>query len=284
LPNNEIEQHPYLNYLQVNEKDIRQNNIYKNIIEFKNIIIGTFPVYGCTDTIDSIGNIIESRNTENMRFFYGSKRSDFWLLFSQVFLTNIPSTPIEAITALNNNNFLISDVIRKTKRKGKSASDKDLLPVELNTDLIKFFKCHENLKNIYFTSTEENGNSPYSLFKTIFNISNEQEFNRFEIDSRLWSLNLIIDEREFNVFFLPTPKTRGIHFNDHNKLRMFVNYLNSVDNSFYQGICNIRKNQRTNLQEDKLTIYRKDFLLECYKQSLKECNLKFNGSINCAVK
>jgi hypothetical protein len=280
MPIGEIEQHPYLNYLIQFSNELNINVNIQNINE--KIIIGTFPVYGCTDTIDNNGNIIASRNSERLRFFYGSNRSIFWDIFFQVFESDLPITRGNAMSLLLNNNFLISDVLERTSRLNESASDKDLRFSNdcLNLRLINMINDNKNLKYIYFTSTQENDNSPYSIFKQIFNINDGNEYERFVIDTRLWSLKLNIDNRKFNVFFLPTPKTRGIHFNDKHKLEMFCNYLKSKDSTFFNEIIYLKKNKRSQEQEQKLSIYRKDFLFEAYKQSLVLCNMKFDGTIN----
>ena len=73
MPINIIEQHPFLNYLET-------ENVQR-ISDYNGMIIGSFPIYSITDSIDNNFDIVAQRFNQinaTMRFFYGSRKSSLW--------------------------------------------------------------------------------------------------------------------------------------------------------------------------------------------------------------
>jgi len=136
MPINELEQHPYLNY---HEEFKSQTN--KNY--YKGIIIGSFPIYAVTNSINPVTEeIIEERFNEeeaSMRFFYGSKDSFLWeylsscLNFADPRKNDVSGFLAGNIAVMNCKNFLfenellISDYLYRTNRKEQEADDNNLL-------------------------------------------------------------------------------------------------------------------------------------------------------------
>lgn len=289
MPQNELEIHPYLHCI----KDDKFESTY-----FENIIIGTFPIYSITDTINEKGEIISrfEEQTANMRFFYGSKKNSFWKLFSQALEennpTNFPSKDRcnKAIELLVKNKFLITDVVYKTNRKNENSEDSDLWVTtedkfvnenrSLNYNIIELLNKNPNIKNLYFTATGLNGNSPFGWFREIFGNTLQYKIT-LQVENRLISATITINNRTFNAFFLPSPAgsgTRGLHFNKQ-KTQIFVNYIKSVAPEFYDVIDMLKEEERNQIQKDKLTQFRKEFLLESWSQVLVNKNSYFDGTI-----
>jgi len=88
--------------------------------------------------------------------------------------------------------------------------------LSLNESIIQLLQKHQTIENLYFTATGLNGKNPFGWFRQIFNneiIIHQQNI----IDKRRWSLTCTIHNRQYNVFMLPTPKPRGIHFTDNQR-------------------------------------------------------------------
>jgi hypothetical protein len=267
------------------------------------MILGSFPIYGITDILNIDMKVIEKKDDIKntfMRFFYGSNSSDFWKLLSSVFGKNDFKTNTaltreqkkqQAIQLLDENNLIISDSISKTNRLNESAADVDLFiqtedvqdwiidNLETNNDLFVTLNAHPNITTIYFTSIMENGNSPYYLFYEMATLesNNVQVFDEYRFKNKLWSKKLRLDNRLFNLIFLPTPKNRSISFTSNLQHPMFKNYLQTFDIDFYKQIID-RLNTLNQNEKKQLSVYRSSFLIECYRQALVFNNLKFNGA------
>ncbi len=289
MPNNELEKHPYLN--SINDEDFENNY-------FENIIIGSFPIYGITSTINENGttNLRFNQREAFMPFFYGSKRNSFWKLFSSSLFTENPTElnqedRVEAAKSLLiENNFLITDVIYKTNRNGERSEDSELWfetdsdfinnNRSLNSEIIRILNRNSKIKYLYFTSTVLNGKSPFGWFIEIFgsNIS----FNILqEVENRVISASLVINNRDYIAFFLPSPAgngTRGLHFNI-KRTQIFVNYLQSIDQHFFDEINLLRPEERTPAQKERLTQLRNSFLTESWRQVIVHKNCYFDGAI-----
>jgi len=150
--------------------------------------------------------------------------------------------------------------------------------LSLNYSIGDIIDENPNLKNLFFTATGLDGKSPFGWFRRIFE-NNLIIDNIFEVEGRIWSFNCIINNRRFNVFMLPTPKPRGIHFTNNQRTITFCNYLQSIDIDFYNEIDNLPMINRTNIQKQLLSEYRVSFLIETYRQAIIENNLNFNGTL-----
>lgn len=297
MPINELERHPFLNYLYEN---------VENKTSYNGLIIGSFPVFSCTDSLDNNLNVAIERfvpKDVHMRFFYGSRKSNFWEYVSSAFgevnpIILQPTDNIEnphliarqrTISFLQRNKLLITDSIFQTNRNMENDEDSNLWVtnnadefivknLSLNTSIIDLIDEHNTIENLYFTATGLNKKSPFGWFREIFG-NNITIQNANTIDGRRWSFLCSIKKRKFNVFMLPTPKPRGIHFTDNSKTQMFVNYLQHNMTNFYLEIENIPIAERTVLQEQTLKSARKSFIIECYNQAFVTHNLEFSGQV-----
>ena len=286
---NELEVHPYLN-------DIKYREHKANY--FENLIIGTFPVYGITNTESPLGVIEEhdfNEDNAHMRFFYGSKKNYLWQLLANAFGENIP-VELEnqdlrkqgAIDLLVKHKFLITDVVHKTNRNDQSASDSDLWKRtknrfvlenrSLNQDLSQLLADNKGIKYIYFTATGLEGKSPSGWFKSIF--KNNLEFQQVNVFNKIVSAPIHLFGRDYIAFFLPSPSgnwARRIPFTGNNNDELFSNYIISVDPDFYNRVVNLPKKNRTPQQNNRLTELRKAYLQHHYTSVLRDKMVDFNG-------
>ena len=103
MPIGEIEIHPYLHQ--------------GNIRGATKLILGSFPVYECTDQ----DNAIKQQNRLNegtVRFFYGSNRNSLWSKYS-LYVDNAIIQPWNAdliLNSLRDNQIAVSDTIKSCER------------------------------------------------------------------------------------------------------------------------------------------------------------------------
>jgi hypothetical protein len=296
MPIYELEEHPYLNYYQ--ELGQVPADYYKGII------IGSFPIYATTNTVDEEFKVIKKRfkSEASMRFFYGSKKSDLWKYVGLALSGSDPRKvngsfiePEIVVDQCKNllfkHQILISDSLFRINRKGVSAEDVNLmLPTDLayvkeglsvNASLFELIKENRHIQHIYFTSTEVSNKGPFYWFKKIFD-GQITISNFFYVEHRAWSAKATIrfdkgEIRTFNLFFLPTPKPRGIHWAKQKTL-MFGNYMKCYDEEFFKEISVLAKDDRTSVQNRRLSQLRVLMLTTCYKQAMVYGNLHFDGS------
>lgn len=285
MPVNELEQHPFLNYIDFSK--IPYNS-------FEKLIIGTFPVYHITDTVYPADRIQHRFNPNEayMKFFYGSKRNKFWKWISTIFevanptLENNPENREYASKSiLYENKILIQDVIKSTNREGYSAKDTDLWIQSddaslnenrlLNHDMINLLNQCKKIKFLYFTSK-----NAYDWFSQI--IGGDLVINDgFLVNNNLISMSLRIGQKNYTAFFLPSPSSNGsrrIPFTDNNRLQTFVNYLNANHPAFFNEIENVPQANRTRAQNMMLTEFRDNFIVECWRQAIVHCNPHYDGT------
>ena len=288
MPLNELESHPYLDYIN--------DNLVKGK-KYKGLIIGSFPIYGCTNSSDpfDVENIIDERfhlDSVKMRFFYGSKKSKFWKYCAESLgyqdpteNQNIDEIVPDIIDFLNDNDLIVTDIIKRTNRREHRSEDKYLLAdADADLNVIQNFAMNESIydllleykhiKNLYFTA-KDNNPSPYQWFKETFKYL--FDFYNVEGYENSRTCNFVNSEREFNIFLLPTPKPRGIHYNYPNINEYFDNFLNRVDPTLRNIVCNISKTEWTNPQINQVKEYRKQFIIETYQMAFQENNLFYNG-------
>ena len=103
MPKGEIESHPYLHQGQISGAT--------------KLILGSFPVYECTD----IDNQLKQQNRQNegtVRFFYGSNRNSLWTKYSQ-YIDNSIVEPWDSkliLESLKKRQIAVSDTIRSCER------------------------------------------------------------------------------------------------------------------------------------------------------------------------
>lgn len=135
---NSIENHPYL----------KEGNIKGST----KLILGSFPVFACTDP-DS-NEKLRIRNTDGtVRFFYGSCKNKFWGLYHQHIdaEVTVPVRKTAALGSLRKNKIAISDVIISCRRRGKSALDTDLFDKKYNVEMIQQM-IHNGVSKVLCTS------------------------------------------------------------------------------------------------------------------------------------
>lgn len=124
MPIGEKETHPYLQQGQ--------------IIGATKLILGSFPVYECTD----MDNPLKKRNRLNegtIRFFYGSKDSRFWRLYRDNIDDTImlPPNPDNIILSLTREKIAVSDTILSCERHEYSSEDSRLIRRTYNKQIIQ---------------------------------------------------------------------------------------------------------------------------------------------------
>jgi len=103
MPIGEVEKHPFLNQGKI--KDANK------------MILGSFPVYECTDPENCCKQ--EKRKYEgSVKFFYGSNRSSLWTKYSEFIDNSItkPWNPECIIKSLETNKIAITDLIVSCER------------------------------------------------------------------------------------------------------------------------------------------------------------------------
>ncbi len=85
-------------------------------------------------------------------FFYGNRNS-IWKILSLAFPEEftLPLDVKSITTFLDRHKISVSDTIKKCKRKNNTAFDKDLIPLELNTEIVSQIK-NSQVTEIFFTS------------------------------------------------------------------------------------------------------------------------------------
>jgi hypothetical protein len=113
VPIGEIEFHPYLN------QGINDNSA--------KLILGSFPVYDCTDQ-DNAEKTMRRQLNGTFRFFYGSSFSNFWSTYSLYVDPQLipPYSTANIANSLSNNGISITDFISSCDRIGKSSLDSHL--------------------------------------------------------------------------------------------------------------------------------------------------------------
>jgi G:T/U-mismatch repair DNA glycosylase len=124
MPIGEVETHPYLH---LGEE-----------IPGTRLILGSFPVYECTD-IDTPQKQASREQEGTFMFFYGSNRSLFWRLY-KTHIDNGLEEPFHREALLNSltrYSIAISDTIKECQRVGKSSEDTKLQRRVYNRDGIR---------------------------------------------------------------------------------------------------------------------------------------------------
>jgi len=280
MPINQLEQHPYLNY---------RDNLNVKRDDYTGLIIGSFPIFACSNLLDENLNVLIENNFENQlrfRFFYGSNNSEFWDYMFKVYENENQINIENCINLLENNKLLISDIIFQTNRLNESAADSHLMidnnvnnfiseNLLLNDGILNIIEKNKNIKNLFFTAKGLTGKCPFGWFRSMF----ENNLEIVNINDQNNRFNCIINGREFNVFLLPTPKPRGIHFTDNQRNVEFSNYMQSIDIEFFNIIDGLPEAERNNQQRNYISQLRLNFIVECYKQAFVHNNLNFNGFI-----
>lgn len=107
-----------------------------------------------SDSEKLIVGTIHPHDHENfaIQFFYGNVMS-LWTIFSEAFPDDLkqPLTLEGVLKFLKTKSISVSDTIRKCNRRNLSALDKDLIPIELNDQIVEDIK-NSKISEILFTS------------------------------------------------------------------------------------------------------------------------------------
>lgn len=280
MPIDEIEKHPFLDYY-TNE----------NKRDYTGLIVGSFPIYQLTNSLDD--KIRRAEQNENLLpFFYGSDYNTLWHILATIFHRTDPKVEKErrnkAIEILQDNNLLITDVLYTTNRKDKSALDAHLWQTgkgvsqniidqfQCNCDIITMIETFGSIKNIFFTSFSKGQRSPYAWFMRTILCKNPQIADCFPSKrQQQWSCKMKIGKREFQVFLLPSPieGARGVALGKKRSLKAFEKYVQFRDSELFERI----KVDRSNTDEKQISAFRKQFVIECYRQAIIKMNDRFDG-------
>ncbi|WP_175635096.1 uracil-DNA glycosylase family protein [Pedobacter ghigonis] len=121
MPQNEIETHPYL-----------QDGLIPNATK---LILGSFPVYECTDDDNPLKKDMRLKKG-SQRFFYGSSKNKFWEKYSNSLDSTIlrPWDRDKILISLKKHQIAISDtiiscdrfIVKKGVENGLSSEDSAL--------------------------------------------------------------------------------------------------------------------------------------------------------------
>lgn len=121
MPIGEIETHPYLHQGEISGAS--------------KLILGSFPVYECTDQ-DGESKQKTRQKEGTIRFFYGSSRSKLWELYGKTIDSDIPSdpNPNQILQSLAKSRIAVSDTIYSCERHLVSSEDSKLIRRIYNRD------------------------------------------------------------------------------------------------------------------------------------------------------
>lgn len=119
------------------------NNIKTN----SSVILGSFPPSKFTIHPNKL-------SAADMHFFYGSKENSFWQLFCEIkgIEATLPADIEILKTWIKKNNWIVSDIVKTTRRKKDSALDNDLIPIEWNLAVVKDIFENNEVDKLFFTS------------------------------------------------------------------------------------------------------------------------------------
>ena len=172
MPIGEIETHPYLQQGQ--------------IIGATKMILGSFPVYECTDQDYAIKQ--QNRHNEGtVRFFYGSVDSELWGLYRNYIdnLIVLPPNPNLILQSLAHRQIAVSDTIVSCERHGFSSEDSKLIHRTYNKHGIQTL-IQNGVRKIICTSKGvlkdlerqiiSNGNNPFGQVDNVASANFQANF------------------------------------------------------------------------------------------------------------
>ncbi len=108
------------------------------------MIIGSFPI-GKFSHPDRSHEIKD----HEIRFFFGGEKNLLWKLIGDTFGRKLSSKK-DIVELLTEKNIGIGDVIKSCVRQNGGGSDKDLLEIEWNKELLSVIKKHK-IERVFFT-------------------------------------------------------------------------------------------------------------------------------------
>ncbi len=127
---------------------MRENHPYGTFIPkgCHSMIIGSFPIGKFTHP----GRRDEIKEHE-INFFFGGEKNLLWRLIGDTFGRKLRSKK-DIVDLLTEQHIGIGDVIKSCVRNNGGGSDKDLLEIEWNTELLSVIEKHK-IKRVFFTGT-----------------------------------------------------------------------------------------------------------------------------------
>lgn len=117
-------------------------------------------------------------NSFTIPFFYGNVTS-LWKILSEAFPDELsqPLTLEGILKFLEAKKISVSDTIRKCKRENPTALDKDLIPIELNNQILDDIK-NSNITEILFTSGFGKNNAFRLFYSDILELKITQQIKK----------------------------------------------------------------------------------------------------------
>jgi hypothetical protein len=172
MPIGEIEIHPYLQQGQINRAT--------------KLILGSFPVYECTDQ-DNQQKQQNRQNEGTVRFFYGSIDSGLWGLYRDNIdnLIELPPNPNLILKSLSQKQIAVSDTIVSCERHEFSSEDSKLIRRTCNVQGIQSL-IQQGVRKIICTSKGvlndlerqiiSNGNNPFGQVDNLLSANFQANF------------------------------------------------------------------------------------------------------------
>ena len=172
MPIGEIEIHPYLQQGQIKRAT--------------KLILGSFPVYECTDQ-DNQQKQQNRQNERTVRFFYGSIDSGLWGLYRDNIdnLIELPPNPNLILQSLSQRQIAVSDTIFSCERHGFSSEDSKLIRRTYNVQGVQSL-IKQGVRKIICTSKGvlndlerkiiSNGNNPFGQVDNLLSANFQANF------------------------------------------------------------------------------------------------------------
>lgn len=180
-----------------------------DIITYKKIILGSFPIWSLSEDAESYNINIEKKNVKSLNgdfdFFFGSSRNLFWKWYKKNVDTEINVSEKHDIQkSLEREKIGITDIIYSCKRKGKSALDKHLTQRVYNRHFFVYPKTGETLKIL---CTSKGVMNEMLLTKTFFIEHDLIEEITFDTSQKL---AFLLKEMDSSDEFIRTPIFRSL--------------------------------------------------------------------------
>ncbi len=104
------------------------------------LIVGSFP-----------GREITQKNIEDDKWFYSTKRNQFWGIISGVYNIELKNATDKSYL-FTKKGIAIADIILKARRNKVNNSDTNLEVIDYNDKAIKKILAHTSFQHIFFTS------------------------------------------------------------------------------------------------------------------------------------
>jgi G:T/U-mismatch repair DNA glycosylase len=164
------------------------------------MLIGSFPIGKFSDPKRR-----HEIKEQEIEFFFGGEKNLLWRLLGDTFETEL-KTKEQIVTFLRKQKMGIGDVIRSCVRHEGRASDKDLLDIEWNMDLLKEIQ-NKKIRRLFFTSKGVEG-----WFYKLFPEARAKFESVILISPSAQSARGLGGSKEFKRWRMKNPKTSAYEF------------------------------------------------------------------------